>query len=87
MITGAIQHSRAYLPVSSGFLSRGRVMPHRRTIKKGSFGGHFDELVTHFPEADSQPEQRSKQDRKLREKLDIHAALFEQAWRVERRDH
>ena len=87
MITGAIQHSRAYPPVSSGFLSRGRLMPHRRTIKKGSFGGHFDELVTQFPEAESRPRQPSKKDSKLREKLDIHAALFEQAWRMERRDH
>ena len=25
-------------------------MPHRRRIKKNSFGGHFDDLVKHFPE-------------------------------------
>lgn len=24
-------------------------MPHRRSIKQGSFDGHFDELVTQFP--------------------------------------
>ena len=24
-------------------------MPHRRRKQKGSFGGHFDELVKHFP--------------------------------------
>lgn len=23
-------------------------MPHRRPVKHGSFGGHFDELVKHF---------------------------------------
>jgi hypothetical protein len=23
-------------------------MPHRRTVKKGSFSGHFDHLVEHF---------------------------------------
>ena len=26
-------------------------MPHRRQFQKGSFGGHFDELVKHFPHA------------------------------------
>jgi len=56
-------------------------------MKKGSFGGHFDELIAQFPAADSKPKQCSAQDRKLREKLDIHAALFEQAWRMERREH
>ena len=25
------------------------VMPRRRRVKKGSFDGHFDELVRHFP--------------------------------------
>lgn len=25
-------------------------MPHRRRVRKGSFGGHFDDLVNHFPE-------------------------------------
>ena len=61
-------------------------MPHRRSRNKGSFGGHFDELVTHFPEADASPKHRAKDDRKLKEKIDIHAALFEQAWQMERRD-
>ena len=56
-------------------------------MKKGSFGGHFDELVAHFPDAENETKERSGQDRKLREKLDIHAALFEQAWRMERREH
>jgi hypothetical protein len=61
-------------------------MPHRRTIKKGSFAGHFDELVTHFPDPES-PKPRDGHDRKLKEKLDIHAVLFDQAWRMERREH
>ena len=26
-------------------------MPGRRPVQKGSFGGHFDELVKHFPHA------------------------------------
>lgn len=58
-------------------------MPHRRTRKKGSFGGHFDELVTHFPEPEPKPDDRSGDNRKLKEKLDIHALLFEQAWRMD----
>ena len=61
-------------------------MPHRRTIKKGSFGGHFDELVTHFPETPAKPKQRARDDRKLKEKLDIHALLFERAWQMESRE-
>ena len=64
-----------------------RFMPHRRTFKKGSFAGHFDELVTHFPHDQAKPTRRARDDRELREKLDIHAALFEQAWRMERKDH
>jgi hypothetical protein len=61
-------------------------MPHRRTIKKGSFAGHFDDLVTHFADADTNPKgRRGGRNRKLQEKIDIHAALFEQAWQLERR--
>ena len=58
-------------------------MPHRRTIKKGSFGGHFDELVGHFPEH-QQPaattKDKGKRSAELQEKIDIHALLFERAW-------
>ena len=64
-------------------MSRGEAMPHRRTSKKGSFAGHLDELVRHFPDAEAKPDERSAADRKLREKLDIHALLFEQAWRLD----
>lgn len=60
-------------------------MPHRRTIKKGSFAGHFDDLVVHFVDADTKPKGRSGRNRELQEKIDIHAALFEQAWQLERR--
>ena len=58
-------------------------MPHRRRVQKGSFGSHFDELVTHFPDAERKPDDSPDKDRKLREKLDIHALLFEQAWRMD----
>ena len=62
-------------------------MPHGRRVQKGSFGGHFDELVAHFPEAEEQsPSTRSpKRDPKLQEKIDIHALLFELAWQTESR--
>jgi hypothetical protein len=60
-------------------------MPWRRQVKKGSFGGHFDELVRHFPEHNTTSESRAHQrPRELQEKLDIHALLFEQAWEVDR---
>ncbi|WP_028969398.1 hypothetical protein [Sphingomonas sp. URHD0057] len=61
-------------------------MPHRRKVKKGSFGGHFDELVDQFPELETKPSNRGARDRKQKEKLDVHAALFEQAWRLDRTD-
>lgn len=61
-------------------------MPGRRPVSKGSFGGHFDELVAIFPEqkprSESAPSTRSAE---LQEKIDIHAALFERAWRLDPR--
>jgi len=62
-------------------------MPHRRRVQKGSFGSHFDELISRFPTAEERPsgdKRPPKRDRKLQEKIDIHALLFEQAWGVER---
>ena len=62
-------------------------MPHRRPRTKGSFGAHFDELVTQFP-ARQQQRESSRDERgrsaELQEKLDIHALLFERAWQLER---
>jgi hypothetical protein len=55
-------------------------MPGRRPDKKGSFGGHFDELVRVF-----EPEPVGKRDRPEREKPkadeNVHDRLFESAWR------
>jgi hypothetical protein len=55
-------------------------MPHRRKPEKGSFGGHFDELVKHFPHKQTakfdDEEKRSKDDR------DFHDRLFAIAWRA-----
>ncbi len=61
-------------------------MPWRRPVRKGSFGGHFDELVQHFPEGDapSSDMKPHRRPRELQEKLDIHSLLFEQAWEVDR---
>jgi hypothetical protein len=67
----------------SACLSAEEHVPHRRRVQKGSFGSHFDELVVQFPAsapAESRPSDRS---RELQEKIDIHAALFERAWRVD----
>jgi len=58
-------------------------LPHRRPPRKGSFDGHFDELVTVFPanvpQSPGQPTERSA---RLQEKIDIHALLFRQAWQL-----
>jgi hypothetical protein len=58
-------------------------MPHRRKIKKGSFAGHFDELVEQFPDSETKPSKDARRDGKLKEKLDVHAALFKQAWSMD----
>lgn len=56
-------------------------MPHRRKPIKGSFGGHFDELVKHFPD-----EQASRDEEKQRSHdRSVDDRLFERAWRVDKR--
>jgi hypothetical protein len=57
-------------------------MPHRRRVQKGSFSGHFDELVVnHFAQARKatqlKPKEAAKPKRKR--KMCIHQALFESA--------
>jgi hypothetical protein len=54
-------------------------MPRKRPVKKGSFGGHFDELVKHFPndlpaKAEPQPDPKT-------ERGNVHDRLFESTWR------
>jgi len=60
-------------------------MSGKRLTKQGSFGGHFDELVKHFPH-DKMGERRTHPPsaRELQEKRDIHALLFEEAWKLDR---
>ena len=65
-------------------------MPHRRPVKSGSFGGHLEELVKHFPHevAMSKSGQAKPRvdPRALKEKVDIHSRLFQMAWQVDRED-
>ena len=57
-------------------------MPHRRRMKKGSFSGHFDELVKHFGKerTDLRPPGKSAK-LKRKPKMCVHQALFESATR------
>jgi len=54
-------------------------MPHRRVVKKGSFGGHFDELVKQF--AGSRASSGSTSDEKAKPKrispAKLNQALFD----------
>lgn len=60
-------------------------MSGERPTKKGSFGGHLEELVKHFPhERASRAKPKAVDRRSLQEKLDIHAVLFQRAWQLER---
>jgi len=40
--------------------------------------------VTHFPEKDGEAKRKRRDERARKENLDIHALLFERAWRMER---
>jgi hypothetical protein len=60
-------------------------MPGKRPIKKGSFGGHFDELVKHFSE--ERPKALpGKQTEKKQEAGCVHDRLFASAWAKARRE-
>jgi hypothetical protein len=59
-------------------------MPGRRTTRKGSFGGHFDELVTHFEDERREPQRSPKQREPGTKNGNMHDRLFESAWRKAR---
>ena len=60
-------------------------MPGTRRARKGSFGGHLEELVKLFPDHQPAPaEPPHARSKKLQEKIDIHALLFERAWELDR---
>lgn len=59
-------------------------MPHERQVQKGSFAGHFDELVAQFATGETPPATDSaRRSPSLQERIDIHALLFDRAWQVE----
>ena len=63
-------------------------MPGKRPINKGSFAGHFDGLVTHFPTGRTSPRRIrvnvSKPKRKTKTAAALNQFLFECASQVER---
>ena len=62
-------------------------MPGRRPEKKGSFGGHFDELVKHFPHEEPSPKKNgSKEPRESGDDQSVHDRLFESSWRHAREE-
>jgi hypothetical protein len=61
-------------------------MPGKRPVRKGSFGGHFDELVKHFPD-DHPPKADDPPSKPKLDTMDIHDRLFESAWRTAREAH
>ena len=54
-------------------------MPHRRRVKKNSFGGHFDDLVKHFPA--QPPKEPGRDEARPKDERGIHERLFDSAWR------
>lgn len=60
-----------------------RTVDRNRPRKSGSFAGDIGELIKHFPDTSGQPSSNPVDLRELQEKRDIHAMLFEQAWRVD----
>jgi hypothetical protein len=65
-------------------------MPHRRQVHKGSFGSHFDELIAGFPTGEAAPSSAnrpsngpSNRAQGLQDKIDIHALLFDRAWKLD----
>jgi hypothetical protein len=68
------------------FFDAEEIMPHRRRVQKGSFGSHFDELVARFQPSETPPRSAGNgigRSAKLQEKIDIHALLFERAWKLD----
>jgi hypothetical protein len=60
------------------------LMPHRRTDKKGSFGGHFDDLVKVVGTEPHVKAGKAKRRPKTPEKsANIHDRLFEGAWKAQ----
>jgi hypothetical protein len=59
-------------------------MQHRRPVGKGSFGGHFDELVKLFPGNRSDADSDERAEPKRDDARGAHDRLFERSWRKDR---
>ena len=61
-------------------------MPHRRPRSNGSFDSHFDGLVVQFRDEPARNETKQEapgRSKRLQEKIDIHALLFQRAWELD----
>jgi hypothetical protein len=58
-------------------------MDKKRPDKSGSFAGGIGELIKHSSKEQRVSKSPAADERALQEKKDIHALLFEHAWRVE----
>jgi hypothetical protein len=61
-------------------------MPHRRRKQKGSFGGHFDELVKQFRHDESRRRKTDDQEKPSKDDASVHDKLFESAWHKAREE-
>jgi hypothetical protein len=62
------------------------IMPGRRSDKKGSFGGHLDEVVRVFEPKPTDKRDRAERRKPPEEDSSVHDRLFESAWRKARED-
>ena len=56
-------------------------MPHRRTIKNGSFGARLEELIEHFRHRPGGGEPPETVEGPKPDEANVHDRLFERAWR------
>ena len=56
-------------------------MPHRRRVKSGSFGSHFDDLVKHFRHHQDESKERQAS---ASNEPGVHDRLFQTSWRKSR---
>jgi hypothetical protein len=61
-------------------------MPRRRRVKKGSFDGHFDELVKQFPDERAEPRRDREDGEADPDGGNIHDRFFERAWSAARNE-
>ena len=58
-------------------------MDGKRPRQSGGFAGDIGDLIKHFPPGGRDSPASPRDDRALQEKRDIHAMLFEKAWRLD----